>query len=351
MSLAAKTLDFQETLAKAESEPINAAEALYLFQQTEDADKASQVFALACRVRDRAKGKVFHAAGGVARVLKCNLKPNCIFCPYWRVESQEPLSIAEILKAVTYIQAKGLKEFHLSGGTTLGSAGLDVLAIVEAIDRAGFRGMAIDVNCGAAMSLDTLKAIKSLGVKKVSAVFETLNPELFRKLKPGDDLTKKKAFASLIGEAGLELGTGILVGLDPSGDRYRNYVDFIFGVKQYPHLCSVYVSKFFPFKGIVLKDVAACSSQEALRVIAIMRLALPAINISPAQGWDKAEPIDPIQAGAGNKVGVVHIAREPKFKVTDAQKRHCKIVDGVEYFDYTDIAKAKLESFGLSLSF
>ena len=74
-----------------------------------------------------------------------------------------PLSINEILKGVAYIRQHGIKEFHLSGGTTLGSEGHNVLRIVWAIREAGLDDLAINVNCGAAMSLATLKELKKMG--------------------------------------------------------------------------------------------------------------------------------------------------------------------------------------------
>ena len=294
-------LDFKETMAKARLEPLDRSEALFLFRETEDEERSAELFETARFVRERVQGSVFKWSGGIARVLRCNLKPNCTFCPYWRDEGQEPLSIPEILRAVEYIKQHGIKEFHLSGGTTLGSDGLDVLHIVESIRAAGFDDIAIDVNCGATMSLGTLKTLRELGVTKVSAVFETIEPTLFKRLKPGDDLEKKKEFARTIGEAGLELGTGILVGLDPETERYQNYVEFIFHAKTYEHLSSIYVSKFFPFKGIVLKDHPACSSLEALRVLAITRLVLRNKNIGTAQGWEKDEELDPALAGSGKQ--------------------------------------------------
>lgn len=294
-------------------------------------------------------GDTFRWSGGVARVLRCNLKPNCLFCPYWREAGQDPLSKAEIVEAVRYIRSRGIREFHLSGGTTLGSAGLDVLGIVQAIRASGLTDMEIDVNCGAAMSVSTLKALKELGVAKIGAVFETVNPHLFKELKPGDDLEAKKAFARAIGEAGLRLGTGILVGLDPPAERYANYVEFLFHVKEYEHLSSVYVSKFVPFKGIVLADRPPCPDEEALRVLAIARLVLRKVDISTAQGWTKGEGTDPVSAGAGNRALGVHIAREPKYKISDGQRKYCEIENGVECCDCMEALEERLKGMGISV--
>ena len=151
-------------------------------------------------------GDTFRWSGGVARVLRCNLKPNCLFCPYWREAGQDPLLEGGDRRGRPLYPLPRDKGVPLERRQqTLGSAGLDVLGIVQAIRASGLTDMEIDVNCGAAMSVSTLKALKEAGVAKIGAVFETVNPRLFKELKPGDDLEAKKAFARAIGEAGLRL--------------------------------------------------------------------------------------------------------------------------------------------------
>ncbi|ODA39252.1 radical SAM protein [Desulfosporosinus sp. BG] len=305
---------FEKILEKSLNRAIERDEALFLFRETEDEAKAEQLFLTARTVREKVKGNTFEWSAGIARVLKCNLQPLCRYCPYWREKGQIPLSIEEILKGVAYIQQHGIKKFHLSGGTTLGSEGHDVLGIVQAIRAAGYTELAIEVNCGAAMSLETLKELKGLGVYRVSSVFETVNPEVFQRTKSGDNLEAKKQFAQRIGDAGLKLGTGVMAGLGPEETKYQDYVDFMFHVKQYEHLHYVYVTKFTQFKGIAMEDHPACSAQEAARVIAIMRLVLPNIDIGAAAGWNATDYPTPLMAGSGNKASGIHINRTPNYK-------------------------------------
>lgn len=340
---------FEEILKKCEEASPSPNEALFLLKETEDEQKALKLFEVARKVREKELGNVFNFSGGIARVLRCNLKPLCNYCPYWRDKNEQPLSINEILKAVDYIHKHGFKEFHLSGGTTLGSEGKDVLEIVKAIRSAGYTDMDIEVNCGASMSLDTLKALKSLGVTKVGAVFETINPVLFKKMKPGDNLEEKKKFANLIGEAGLQLGTGILVGISSENEKYQDYVDFAFHVKEYSHLKSVYVCKFFPFKGIALKDYKPCSNLEAARVISLLRLILRNKDIQPAQGWLKDEYPNSLMAGAGNKAGGIHINRTPHYKVEYAQRNNCHYEDNLEYFNTMDATREMYKNYGITV--
>lgn len=341
--------DLLSVLEKSKKSPIDREEALYILQNTEDEQSAAKLYAAAVYVREHEVGRVFKLVGGIASVLPCNLKPNCLYCPYWRESEKKQLSTAEIVKAVGYLRSHGIKDFHLSGGTTLGSEGLDVLRIVEAIRAAGFDDVEIDVNCGAAMSLATLKELKNFGVKKVGSTFETLNPEVFQKMKPGDSLEAKKRLAWLIGEAGLGLGTGILAGLSPRETKYRDYVDFLFEVKQYPHLKSLYVSKFFPFDSIALQGHPACPEEEATRVIALTRLVLRTIDITGAQGWMGAKLVSPFEAGAGNTALGIHINRTPAYHDISRHGAEFTYQDNMEYRNSIDKIKQFYGEKGIQL--
>ncbi|CAA7603282.1 Aldolase-type TIM barrel [Acididesulfobacillus acetoxydans] len=339
---------FEEILHKSRTEVIKPEEALYLFQKTEDEEKAEELLKTARFVREHSRGNIFRWSAGIARVLRCNLRPLCLYCPYWRENGLKPLSIEEILKGTAYIKQHGIREFHLSGGTTLGSEGRDVLHIVQAIRDAGFDDLAIQVNCGAAMSLETLKELKKLGVFLVSSVFETVNPDVFRRTKPGDDLEAKKRFANRIGEAGLELHTGIMAGLSPEETKYQDYVDFIFQIRQYEHLRRVYVTKFMPFKGIPMEGFPACSAWEAARLIAVMRLVLRDIDISSAAGWSPHDYPTPLMAGTGNKVGGVHINRTPNWK-KGAPEDGFQYQGDMEFRNTMDVLKKQYQELGFTI--
>ncbi|MFZ3132803.1 MAG: radical SAM protein, partial [Desulfosporosinus sp.] len=150
------TMKFEEILEKGRREEISQEEAVYLCYETEEYTKAEALFRAARNVRDNEKGTVFKWSGGIASVLKCNLKPLCGYCPYWLKGSQEPLTIEEILQGVEYIEKQGIKEFHISAGTTLGSDGKEMVEIVEAIRSKGKSQAVIDVNCGAALSRESM---------------------------------------------------------------------------------------------------------------------------------------------------------------------------------------------------
>ncbi len=344
-------MNFDDILKKSEVETITKEEALFLMEESEPEEQALKLLSTAVKVREKEMGNVYSWTSGLARVLRCQLNPLCSYCPYWRKDDKlQPLSTEEIVKGVDYISRHGIKEFHLSGGTTLGSEGEDILEMVQAIRDAGHEDIDIEINCGAAMSLETLKKLKKLGVTKVGAVFETVNEEWFKKVKSGDDFKQKNKFAEEIGEAGLGLITGLMAGLSPQESKYKDYIDFIFHVKQYKHLKSVYISKFHPFENIPMNNHPKCSAWEATRVMAIMRLVLRNIDIKPAAGWKSDDYPTPLMAGSGNKALGIHINRTPHYKVTPNDTNNgCIYQDDMEYCNNMDKVKQKYQEFNIEI--
>lgn len=301
---------FDDILKKATADCIDPDEALCLFEESENYEKAQDLFRVAAKVRDRELGTVFKWSGGVASVLPCKLRPLCCYCPYW-VKKTEPLAMAEILKAVNYIEEIGINNFHLSGGTDLKSDGAELVEIVKNIRAES--GSEITVNVGAAISPENVLELKALGVTRIGSVFETINPDLFARLKPGDSLEAKKKLAKTIDAAGIGLGTGLLAGLGTDQSRFKDYVDFMFYIKQFGNLKRVYISRFNPVKGTPLEDHPRCSTLEGARIMAVMRLVLRNVEIGPAAGWSYDDIPVWVAAGGGNSVGGVHVTRTPGY--------------------------------------
>ncbi|PWR71715.1 radical SAM protein [Methanospirillum lacunae] len=336
---------FESILKQAESDEITSDEAVFLFKETENFAKAQQLFITAAHVRDSEKGRSFQWSGGIATILPCTLDPLCAYCPYW-VKPSTALTIDEILTGVRYLDEHGITNFHLSGGTTLTSDGSDVVSIVEEIRK--ISKSEITVNVGAGLSLASLVALKDLGVTKVGSSFEVINPKLFSKFKAGDSLEKKKALAQQISDLGFGLGTGMLAGLNIEPSRYQDYADFIFHVKQYENLESVYVSRFFPNKGTPLENHPRCSTTEGARIIAIMRLVLRNIDIGPAAGWSYDDIPVWVNAGGGNRIGGIHISRVPSYKKPWFLHTAVKYENRMEYCNTIPVAGAMLAEVGIT---
>lgn len=295
--------EYHELLHRSVEHPVSRKDAILLFQWASDSqEKRELLYETARQVRKRETGDRFRLTGGISSVLPCCLNPLCLYCPYWRETDKQVVPTETIVQAVRCFQREGIREFHLSGGTTLGSDGEEVLKIVEAIWQAGIRDMEITVNCGAAMSVETMKKLKGMGVVKIGAVFETANPREFARLKPGDSFREKETFAWNIKRAGLTMHSGIMAGLGVDDRRYEDYVDSLFYLKQFPHMVSLYISKFRPDASIPMRNHPQCSLEEACTLVAVTRLVLRKTDIRIAAGWERAESEQGIFAGGGNEL-------------------------------------------------
>lgn len=340
-----QAMSYEKILQKGIDEPIDYEEALFLFKETENFAKAQELFRTALAVRNKEIGNTFRWSGGIASVLPCKLKPLCSYCPYWTKNTTSPLTLDEIKTGVKYIEEQGIKEFHLSGGTDRSSDGRDIVEIVRAI--LPLTSAAITVNVGAAISEENILELKRLGVKRIGASFETANRDLFRKVKAGDNFDAKTKLAEMINDAGLEFGTGMLAGLTTGPERYKDYVDFMFFVRQFKNLKSVYVSRFFPVRGTPLEEHPRCSTMEGSRIIAIMRLVLRNIDIGPAAGWSYDDIPMWVMAGGGNRIGGVHINRVPAYRNNWYLHSALEYRDRMEYRNTIATASKLLKESGI----
>lgn len=122
-----------------------------------------------------------------------------------------------------------------------------------------------------------LKQLKRLKVKEVCSSLETINPEVFVKAKPGDDLKARMEFAAKIVEAGLGLTSVMMVGL---GSSYEDYVKHIFWLKKLGGLVHFPITGFRPIPGTLMEDRPVASPLEVAKIGAVARLILRDIDIS-----------------------------------------------------------------------
>ena len=271
-------MGFEEVLKNAESNEITKGEALYLFKKTGRYDKVLRLFETASRVRDDEVGNVFKLDGFIGAITPCTIKPPCKYCGtgYMYASGAKVLTIDEISEGAKLIEETGISMTELGGGTTLGSDGKSVVEAVKAVKSV--TDLDIWVNVGPALPDDALKELKNLGGVDVTSSFEVnpLNEELFRKVKPGDDLDARKKLASMINDAGLGLNSVLMSGL---GETYEDRVDHMFYLKQFESLKYFLCTWFRPVPGTPFGDRPLTSPLEAAKTAAIARLIYRDIDI------------------------------------------------------------------------
>jgi len=341
---------FEQILQKGKKDPISWEEASALFRATEgNVERTLDLFRTASKVRDEERGTTFKIVGGIASILTCKLSPMCSYCGYF-LGGRYGLTTEEILEGAKYIEDQGIRDFHLSGGTTLGSEGKEVVDIVRAIRKMSQKSL-LSVNVGAALSQESVIELKGLGgLSYITCAFETVNQELYKEVKKGDSFDAKQHLAEMTRSLDIGLGSGLMAGLGSGPFRFDDYVNFYFHLKQFDNLKIVYVSRFNPVPQTRMQNHPECSLYEAARVVAVMRLVLRNIDIRMANGWGYNEIPLWVMSGGGIQVIGVHVSRSHRAK-NRSQNSPESAPTGMEFNNVIDISTKYLKEAGMSVTF
>jgi len=168
----------------------------------------------------------------------------------------------------------GVKRVELGGGTLWSDAGDRVIKAVKAVRRVS--SLDIWVNVGPALNTNDLIKLKELGVKEVCSSLETINPKVFREVKPGDSLEARMKLAEEINNVGLGLNSVMMVGI---GSSYEDYVKHLFWFKNFEHLSSVFITGLRPIPGTPFENKPMANPLEVAKVGAVARLVLRNVDI------------------------------------------------------------------------
>jgi len=292
-----KLREYNEILDKARQTPINKEEAVFLLENTETPAAVAKLFAAASHVRRNEAGDVFRFDGFMGGNTKCTMDPPCLYCrraiPGHDIE---PWSLApsELSKVLAAFRETGTSTVEIGGGTNPDDCGRVGVDLLKQISDAGLKTWA---NFGPALSRDDVMAMKELGVEGITSSFETINPAVFKEIKPGDDLGKRQDLAHLISECGVNLFSTMLVGI---GESPQDRIDHLFYLKGIPRFYKLSVSWLKVHPGGPLDGrMTAPSPIEPAKVVAVARLIFRDIGI----GMSGAQHIQlSILAGANRMV-------------------------------------------------
>jgi biotin synthase-like enzyme len=258
-------------------------EACFLLENASGPEATTWLFAAASEVRKREAGDVFQLDGFMGGTTKCVIDPPCLYCRRaisghdlepWTAEPEELPLILEAFKET------GTTTVEIGGGTDPEICAQVGLNLLREIRKSGLK---VRVNYGPALNRDEILAMKELGVEGITCSFETTNPGVFRTIKPGDSLEKRKETAALISECGVNLFNTMLVGV---GESLRDRVDHLFCLKEIPGFYKLSVSwlKVHP-DGPLDGKMTGPSPLEAARAAALARLIFreKPIGLSGAQ--------------------------------------------------------------------
>ena len=254
-----------------------------------------ELFSAADRVRKKYMGDEVHLRGIIEFSNKC--KRDCLYCGLrasnknierYRLMPDEIIDLAK--KAVGY----GYK-------TVVMQSGEDEYYTVERlqyiISTLKEFGIAVTLSLGE-KTFEEYKAYKEAGADRYLLRIETTDKELYEALDPGMLHEDRKRCLRDLKTLGYEVGTGSLVGLP--GQTLESLADDILFFKEID-ADMIGLGPFIPNDDTPLKGAASGDFTTSLKVMALVRLLLPDVNIPATTAMEtlnKQGRIIALQSGA-----------------------------------------------------
>ncbi|NPB01995.1 MAG: biotin synthase BioB [Methanopyri archaeon] len=236
----------------------------------------------------------------------CRIEPKCAYCGFAAGTSPEGYykpferDYDEIAEAAVAIEEAGIPRVSCSGAYR-GDGGK--LAVVAARAVKENTNLELLINFGPDLSEGTIAELARLGVETVCCNLETVNRELFRRLKPGDSFEARLEVCELVCRYGIDLSSGLLVGI---GESPRDRAEHLRFLSRFDTLAEIPVMGFNPYPGTPMEDHPRCPLLEQAKVMAVARLAYPDVMITaptPTIGPEEVEVA--LMAGADNLATVI----------------------------------------------
>lgn len=293
---------FDNLLEEALTQEIIPELALQIFEESANPENALKLFEAASRIRDENLDQDLWWSAGISGIFPCKVTPRCGYCTYY-TDSFFP--IEDILQAVKEIEQMGVRQLHLSGGTCLEGYDQELIDMVERIRN--ISKIDIEVNLGPSLTQETLKVLKNLGVISVTSSLEVCNDELFKQIKPGDSLEKRKKLMDFCEKEGMPVRSMMLVGV---GETSLDRIQHLFYLRKFKRLYHVRFSRFYPYPGTACSNLPRCSPWDLARTIAVARLILPQMQLGLAAGNNSDDIPLWFLAGGGNQILGVTASRK-----------------------------------------
>ncbi|XZN28570.1 [FeFe] hydrogenase H-cluster radical SAM maturase HydE [Clostridium perfringens] len=232
-----------------------------------------ELFKAADEVRKKYLGDEVHLRGLIEFTNIC--KRNCMYCGLrrdnknlnrYRLSHEEIIDFAK--KAVGY----GYKTLVLQGGE---DDYYTVERLVPIVKDLKALGVALTLSIGE-RPFEEYEALKKAGADRFLLRIETTDRELYEELDPGMSHENRIQCLKNLRKLGYEVGSGCLVGLP--GQKIESLADDILFFKELDVDMNG-IGPFIPNEDTPLKDAECGQFELALKVMAIVRLLLPDINI------------------------------------------------------------------------
>ena len=295
-----------------------------LMELLSDDDCNEALFAAADDVRRRYVGDGIHLRALIEFSNIC--RNNCCYCGLrrdnrnikrYRIDADTILNLAEYAA-----RNMGLKTIVLQSGEDMF---FDRDKLCDIIRRIKTLDVALTLSIGEKTAAE-YKAYKAAGADRFLLRIETTDRDLYHRLDPGMNWQNRRRCLADIAAAGLEVGSGVMVGLP--GQTIESLADDILFFREI-NADMIGIGPFIPHPDTPLKDAAGGTLEMSLKVMALTRLLLPDINIPATTAMETLAPdgqTKALQAGANVIM--------PNVTLTQ-YRRHYELYPGKSTTNYT----------------
>lgn len=231
------------------------------------------LFEAADKVRAEYVGKGVHLRALIELSNIC--AKSCYYCGL-RCENTNleryRLSVQETIEFAAEAKREGYKTVVLQSGEADNFSTAEMMEIISGIKS---MDMAITLSLGE-KTYEQYKAYKDAGADRYLLRIETTNEEIYDKLHPKMSYKNRLKCLQNLRDLGYEVGTGCLVGLPQQ--TLADLADDILFFKKF-NVDMVGLGPFIPNPDTPLKNLEAGDFFLSIKVMALVRLLLPDINI------------------------------------------------------------------------
>ncbi len=247
--------------------------------------KATPLFEAADQVRKQFIGDGVYLRGLIEFSSYC--KNDCLYCGLRRSNTQAQryrLSPSQILEMAQKAVSYGYKTVVLQSGEDLWFDTDKLCHILQEIKKLD---VAITLSIGE-KTREEYAAFKKAGADRYLLRIETTNATLYEKLDPGMSFQNRIRCLQDLKELGYEVGSGSLVGLP--GQTLEDLASDLLFFKQLP-VDMAGIGPFIPHPQTPLAtETTEGHFDLSLRMMALMRLLLPDINIPATTAMETLHP-------------------------------------------------------------
>lgn len=294
-----------------------------LISLLDDETCASALLGAADEVRKQYVGDDIHLRGLIEFSNFC--KNNCLYCGLRRDNQKIEryrIDEATIFKLAEHAAAMGLKTVVLQSGEDPWFTTERITGIIRKIKTLG---VALTLSIGE-KSLEEYQAYREAGADRFLLRIETTDRDLYLRHDPGMSWDNRRQCLADLKTAGLEVGSGCLVGLP--GQTITSLADDILFFKEID-ADMIGIGPFIPHPDTPLRHAEGGGLDLALKVMALTRLLLPDINIPATTAMETLAPDGQIRALQGGANVIM-----PNVTLT-AYRKHYELYPGKSATGYT----------------